>query len=108
MENLVDYKVYQAPAEVKYVFMDYDMAKGDVKLSDYNLVAEGEEYRYDDIYVVLENIYREGNIGDLKSKYAIKPMRSISMSDIIEIDNRYYYVGTFGFKDITNDLKVGE
>lgn len=97
---LVKYKVYQTPVTTPYCFIPYELCKGKVKLDDYTLVAEGEEWKYDNINITLENIFAEGNNGHIQQDYALSDMRSTSISDIIEIENKYYYVNDFGFKEI--------
>lgn len=51
----------------------------------------------------LENIFLYGNNSD--DFYKNNPMaRSISVSDIINIDDRYYYCNSIGFEDISNAI----
>lgn len=94
MKNI---KIYQIKEEnlTKYGFMDYEFAKEHgFNLNDYKVVAEFEIEEKEDIINTLEEIYTKGNDGTLTSKYK---MRSISVSDIINIDDVNYYVDIFGF-----------
>lgn len=85
-------KVYQTNNR-NYVFMDYDFAsKHDFNINDYKLVVDTELNTND-----LEMIFTLGNNGYLTSKYQ---MRSISISDIVEVNGKKYYVNAIGFKEI--------
>lgn len=83
-------KIYQAH-DVDYLFMSYEYAKSRINMDDYDLVAEFETTCDN-----LEKIFMMGN-GQLQRSYK---MRSISMSDIIELNGVKYYVDTFGFKEV--------
>ena len=95
------FKVYQASTETPYVFFDFDVAFKRFSFEDYTLVCEGES-DFDDIDYVLNDVFESGNIGELRKN---NRMRSISVSDIIEVDGKYFYVEGFGFKDITSYIK---
>ena len=88
-------EVYQIKdiANTSYAFMDYEYAKDKINIYDYRLVADFNTNDSD-----LELIYKRGNNGDLQRNFPI--MRSISMSDIIKVGAKYYYVDTFGFKEV--------
>ena len=95
MKNI---KIYQIKEEnlTKYGFMDYEFAKEHgFDLNDYKLVAEFKIEEKEDIFNTLNEIFRKGNDGTLTGKYN---MRSLSVSDIIFIDEKYYYIDLFGFK----------
>lgn len=93
--------------EVPYIFMPYSFAeKNGLKMADYIEVADIEVPTETD----LEEIFRLGNTN--KDAFNIKDnFRSISVSDIIEKDGKKYYVDSFGFKEIPNNIneavKVG-
>lgn len=97
---VVEYKLYQIKdiANCKYAFMDYEFAKDKFNLKDYELVAINDEYKYDNINITLENIFINGNTGKITGLG--KPMRSVSVSDVIEIENKLYYVDSMGFIEI--------
>ena len=104
MDNTVKFDVYQIKniGDCNYAFMGYDNAEGKINRDDYQLVVQGEEYKYDNVYTILENIFREGNNGNLqRTETLLAPMRSISVSDVIGIDGKYYYIDSFGFKEIS-------
>lgn len=88
-------EVYQIKdiANTTYAFMDYEFAKDRINIHDYRLVADFNTNDTD-----LESIYMKGNNGELQRNFPI--MRSISMSDIIKVGATYYYVDTFGFKEV--------
>ena len=85
-------KIYQT-SNRDYSFMDFDFAsKHNFDFKDYKQVASFLSNSED-----LEYIFIIGNNGYLTSKYQ---MRSISVSDIIEVNNKKYYVNAIGFKEI--------
>lgn len=76
---------------------------GSVNLSDYKEVAniDVEDNLPDD--EVLEYIFTLGNTNqDLRD--ANPEMRSISVSDVVELNGKYYYCDAFGWKDISDKL----
>ena len=92
-------KIYQIRdvANTDYAFRGYDEVVDKIDLNDYDLVAT--IYVPDEDDDALEKIFTYGNTD--KSKFTmIKPMRSISVSDIIEYDGAKYYVDSFGFKEL--------
>lgn len=83
-------------ANTEYAFRGYDEVADKVDLADYDKVATIDLPDNDDI---LETVFMYGNTD--KSKFnEIKPMRSISVSDIIDYDDTMYYVDSFGFKEL--------
>lgn len=92
---MVNVEIYQIKdiQNTKYAFMGYDYAKDKINIHDYRLVADFETSTYD-----LDKIYEWGNNGQLQKNFPI--MRSMSMSDIIKVGAKYYYVDTFGFKEV--------
>ena len=83
-------------ANTDYAFRGYDEVADKVDLADYDKVATIDLPDNDD---VLETVFMYGNTD--KSKFnEIKPMRSISVSDIIDYDDTMYYVDSFGFKEL--------
>lgn len=91
-----DVTIYQCKAQAGYCFMNYDFAKDKIKMGDYNKVADFR-MKIEDDDAVLETLFIEGNNGYLQEQY---PMRSISVSDIIQIDKTKYFVDSFGFKKL--------
>ena len=87
-------KVYQTD-NYKYRFMNWNWSEKYFNLNDYTLVAE---FNAEDNESDLEAIYRMGNDGTIQQVF--RKMRSISVSDIIEIDGTKYYVDSFGFREI--------
>lgn len=84
-------------ANTEYAFRGYDEVADKIDLADYDKVATIELPDNDDD--VLEAVFMYGNTD--KSKFnEIKPMRSISVSDIIDYDDTMYYVDSFGFKEL--------
>lgn len=83
-------------ANTDYAFRGYDEVADKVDLADYDKVATIDLPDSDNI---LETVFMYGNTD--KSKFnEIKPMRSISVSDIIDYDDTMYYVDSFGFKEL--------
>ena len=90
-------KIFQIQNDAKYKFMSYDFAKPMLNLNDYTLVANFNTNEVDD-NKILNTVWNEGNDGTLQIQFP--KMYSVSMSNIIEIDNIKYYVDTFGFKEV--------
>ena len=83
-------------ANTDYAFRSYDEVADKIDLADYDKVATIDLPDSDNI---LETVFMYGNTD--KSKFnEIKPMRSISVSDIIDYDDTMYYVDSFGFKEL--------
>lgn len=81
--------------KVSYLFRDYDYALNHgFNLDDYDVVYEGEiEGDYFD--TVLENLYTIFNINHPKDFKG----RSLSTSDLVELDGRIYYCDDIGWKE---------
>lgn len=82
----------------EYGFMTYKWALAHgFNLDDYELVAEmyNDDEREDER--ILDRVWLFGNDGTYQKSFK---MRSVSVSDIIEIDGTKYYVDSFGFKEI--------
>lgn len=90
-------KIYQIKntRECPYSFMSWDYAGGKFNMNDYNMVAT-IELDGDDIDI-LNKVWDDGNNRTLQKDFK---MRSVSMSDIIEIDGKKNYVDTFGFVEV--------
>lgn len=89
--------IYQLEIGNKNIFMDYDFSKKhDFNLYDYKLVASFNTDNTD-----LEHIFYIGNNGDLQKHFK---MRSLSVSDIIEINGKKYFVDSFGFEEIKEEI----
>lgn len=86
--------LYQTKRGCKYSFMNYEYAKENLKLSDY------DEVLYFTTDADLEEIFSMGNNGKLHCMFPDNRFRSISVSDIIDVDGTMYYVDSFGFKEI--------
>lgn len=82
----------------------------EIDMNDYEEVAriglkEFKKVFKNDIDGMLESIFSYGNTN--KGFRQKNPnARSISVSDIIEIDGKYYYCDTFGFKEVSDKVKV--
>lgn len=94
-----NFKVYQLPVEHNAKFMRLSFVKKHnimPKLEDYKLVYEGEfepqgEYSEpDQLYMKFQGEKPEGYTG-----------HSISMSDVVEIDGKYYYCDSIGWEEIS-------
>lgn len=88
-------KIYQIKniSKVKYAFRDYNSQL--FSFSDYELVAQLETSDALD-ETMLEFLFREGNNGRLQKTFP--NIRSLSVSDIVEIENRKYYINNIGYK----------
>lgn len=96
MNELRKVKIYQCDLTCKYVFMGYEYAEDKLNMDDYKMVFEYTT-GVEDVNEILNDAWKKGNDGT----FYIRPgMRSVSMSDIIEVDGIKYYVDTFGFKEL--------
>lgn len=89
--------IYQLDITSNYVFMDYEFAlTHNFNLYDYKLVASFNTEKED-----LEDIFYIGNNGKLQEYFKV---RSLSVSDIIEINGKKYYIDSFGYQEIKEDI----
>ena len=82
----------------------------DVDLSNYDKIGDIDYSKYTDStddHKILEVLYNEGNSNQsLRDEFP--KMRSISVSDIILLNGKYYYCDSFGFADVTDDINSKE
>jgi hypothetical protein len=95
------FKIYQLPVQHDAKFMGYDFAKENnlvLSLDNYNFIWEGEfevlsdkvVYSYlDYIYMKFQGAKPEGYTG-----------HSLSTSDVVELDGKFYYCDSFGWKQL--------
>lgn len=91
-------KIYQIKdvANTMYAFRDYDE-----KLFNFNDYEKVIEFPYDEgktIVDILDTIFELGNHGAFQQMVPEVKMRSVSMSDIIEINGMRWYVESIGYK----------
>ena len=93
-----EYKVYQIDdlENCNYVFRRYEIARGLLDFSDYRHVYTGTVSSTGNIPQILEKIYRILNM-EHPDDYT---GRSLSVSDIVELLDRYYYCDSFGWVEI--------
>ena len=96
------FKVYQLPVEHEAKFMGLEFVTNHdimLKLEDYKLVGESEIYpkastsvttMLDDIYTTLNTCRCDWFHG-----------HSLSVSDVVEIDGKYYYCDSFGWEEVS-------
>ena len=81
----------------KYLFRSYN--ENDVpSKSLYNEVYSGEVESSENVMGVLEGLFRKFNFNhpaDFKG-------HSLSVSDIVELDGKYYYCDSFGYVELKN------
>jgi hypothetical protein len=80
-----------------YVFRGFSIAqKKNFSLTDYEVMYEGEIDGYNLNYTLekLFDIFNMSHPEDFKG-------RSMSVSDVVELDGKMYYCDDFGFKEIT-------
>ena len=94
------YKLYQIKdtESCSYLFSSFNFAqqKG-FSIYDYEVVYEGEIEDYT-IEYALELLFSYFNLNFAKDYKG----RSMSVSDVVELDGEYYYCDIFGFKKITD------
>ena len=90
------------PKKVPYAFLDHDGMEFD--MGHYQLVGSVELDDLDriDPQEFLEQVFTLGNIGLLQKKMG-KPMRSLSTSDLIEVDGKLWYINSVGFYSLSKD-----
>ena len=93
------FKLYQIKdvENCKYAFSGYSTAmKNNFTTDDYEVVYEGEVKIKPDVHAMLETIFYIFNCcrpEDFKG-------RSISVSDVVELNGKVYYCDSFGFREI--------
>ena len=79
----------------EYAFRHYNLVKDKINLDDYEVVYEGE-LDYSEMPNALEELFEIFNVrrpNDFKG-------RSMSISDIVEIDGKNYYCDAVGWKEL--------
>ena len=74
-----------------------------VDLRNYNLIYEGAELE-DDVDNVLDNLFHRFNT-NFPEDYPERG-RSMAVSDLIYVDDRYFFCDSFGWKDVTDTIVV--
>ena len=97
----MNYKIYQAdPHTCDYAFEWWSWAQDRFNFKDYELVYEGD-IKVEETYETLEDLFKIFNVdrpADFKG-------HSLSVSDIVELDGKYYYCDNVGWTDITKFIK---
>lgn len=90
-------EIYQTDAAFR--FDPYELAlRANFTIDDYKKVAEVDLSKYDTSKVpeLLEDLFAFGNSQEFHDLN--QGVRSVSVSDIIKVNDNYYYVDSFGFK----------
>ena len=98
--------IYQLREVRGYGFMGWDFAKDKFNFDDYDEVLY---YTYDGDLSgeeLLNEIFDKGNNGKLHNQFPDVRFRSISVSDIIEVDGNRWYVDSFGFVNLENESEM--
>ena len=92
------YRIFQLQniQDCLYAFMPWTVAKKYISLDDYKMVYEGE-IQTEDFDKALEELFIKFNTDHPKDFKG----HSLSVSDLIEIDNKLYYCDSIGWQDIT-------
>lgn len=101
---MIKYKLFQVKSRLTrdYGFMGLSLMKSidvRVNLDNYDLVYSGEVNT--NTTNVLEELFRLFNIEQPCDFYG----RSMSVSDIVQIGNDYFYCDSFGWENINNLIK---
>lgn len=97
----MNYKIYQVdPHNCDYAFEWWSWAQDRFNFNDYELKYEGD-IEVEDVNKTLEDLFRIFNIERPQDFTG----HSLSVSDIIELDNKYYYCDNVGWTDITKYIK---
>ena len=97
------FRIYQLPVEHKAKFMDLEFVKEHSimpKLEDYKLVWEGEV----EDNITLDGIFHKFNVAhpeDFKGY-------SLSMSDIVEMDGKFFYCDSYSWENVTELVKPAD
>ena len=102
------YEIYQVKAKEDFAFVEWDRAKKlNWSFKPYKIVWADFENAKDD-YDLLNYLFEKFNINHPKGFKG----HSMSVSDIIKINHsvyenkaKYYYCDSFGWKDITKEVK---
>ena len=97
---MMKYKLYQIKdwENNPYIFRGLNTAKqNNFSLKDYEVVYEGE-IEDGEVETVLEDFFTMFNVYHPRNFNG----RSMSISDIVELEGEYYYTESFGFKKITD------
>ncbi|WP_273854049.1 YodL domain-containing protein [Guptibacillus spartinae] len=99
----VEYKIHQVKRDLTrdFGFMGLQLLNSigaEVSLANYNQVYEGgiELNSKSDTLEILEKLFAKFNVHHPKDYYG----HSMSVSDIVEINNKYYYCDSFGWTQI--------
>lgn len=95
------YVIFQLPMSNKAKFRSYDEFKNELKIYDYVRVYVGttSKLEYEDISSLLEDIYEQLNVNPPIDYFG----HSLSMSDVIRIDDDYYYCDDIGWVKIAKE-----
>ena len=97
----MNYKIYQTSSKTcDYAFEWWSWAQDRFNFNDYELKYEGD-IEVEDINKTLEDLFRIFNVerpSDFRG-------HSLSVSDIIEINDKYYYCDSVGWTEITKYIR---
>lgn len=102
-EQIFKYEIWQIShtREVDYAFMRWDYAQNHgFDFNDYSFKYEGE-IEESSVDWALEKLFQKFNL-DHPSDFT---GHSLSVSDIIRLNKRFYYCDSFGFNDITSEIR---
>ena len=105
----LDYSIYQIAKDSKNKFLSFN--KDTFDFSDYDIVyyhsklvevdMTPKEYLKNHSEEILEEIFDKYNL-DVPKDFT---GHSLSVSDVVEINGNYYYCDSFGWKNITDEVK---
>lgn len=88
-----------------YIFRDFDTAQeNNFSLDDYEVVYEGEVRIRPAVEEILESLFYTFNCQRPKDFKG----RLMSVSDVVELNRKYYYCEAFGFKEISKEINYEE
>lgn len=102
--DTLEYEIYQIQDmhECPYGFMRWEFAqKHNFSLSDYKSIYSGK-IKNMEIPSALESLFELFNLNHPSDFHG----HSLSVSDIVKLDNKYYYCNSFGFEDITEIVEA--
>ncbi|AZV43611.1 hypothetical protein BAOM_3002 [Peribacillus asahii] len=93
------YEIFQVKRELtrEFGYMSKDMLENEINLDNYDSVYQGEiEGNYSNIDTLLEDLFVMFNISHPDNFTG----RSMSVSDVVQINDNYFYCDSFGWEKI--------
>lgn len=101
MKKITVYQVKDETPNARYLmFSDLELVKKmglEITRDNYAVVWQGEVEDKGDVNATLEGVFHLLNVGQKPEGYK---GHSLSVSDVIEMDGKYYYTDDYSFEEI--------